>query len=64
MFGGLMAFMIIGYPVAFSLATVGFFFGFLSIEMGYFTIAFMQAIPGSATSCRTSCCLRSPSSPS
>ena len=46
MFGGLIVFMIIGYPVAFSLAAVGFFFGFLSIEMGYFTMAFMQAIPG------------------
>src|SRR4030095_8007719 len=37
MFAGLVVFMIIGYPVAFSLAAVGFFFGFLSIEMGYFT---------------------------
>ena len=46
MFAGLVVFMIIGYPVAFSLAAVGFFFGFLSIEMGYFTMAFMQAIPG------------------
>ena len=46
MFGGLVVFMIIGYPVAFSLAAVGFFFGFLSIEMGYFTMPFMQAIPG------------------
>ena len=46
MFGGLVVFMIIGYPVAFSLCAVGFFFGFLSIEMGYFTMAFMQAIPG------------------
>ena len=46
MFGGLVVFMIIGYPVAFSLAAVGFFFGFMSIEMGYFTMAFMQAIPG------------------
>ena len=46
MFAGLVIFMIIGYPVAFSLAAVGFFFGFLSIEMGYFTMAFMQAIPG------------------
>jgi tripartite ATP-independent transporter DctM subunit len=46
MFGGLVVFMIIGYPVAFSLAAVGFFFGFLSIDMGYFTMAFMQAIPG------------------
>src|SRR5260370_7730720 len=46
MFGGLVVFMIIGYRVAFSLAAVGFFFGFMSIEMGYFTMAFMQAIPG------------------
>ena len=30
MFAGLIVFMIIGYPVAFSLAAVGFFFGFLS----------------------------------
>ena len=46
MFAGLVVFMIIGYPVAFSLAAVGFFFGFLSIEFGYFTMPFMQAIPG------------------
>jgi len=37
MFCGLVVFMIIGYPVAFSLAAVGFFFGFLAI---------LQAIPG------------------
>src|SRR3954452_9385524 len=46
MFTGLVVFMIIGYPVAFSLAAVGFFFGFLSIEFGYFTMPFLQAIPG------------------
>ena len=46
MFGGLVVFMILGYPVSFSLAAVGFFFGFMSIEMGYFTMSFMQAIPG------------------
>ncbi len=46
MFAGLVVFMIIGYPVAFSLAAVGFFFGFLSIDFGYFTMPFMQAIPG------------------
>ncbi|HZP99034.1 MAG TPA: TRAP transporter large permease subunit [Reyranella sp.] len=45
MFGGLVVFMLIGYPVAFSLAAVGFFFGFLSIDFGYFTLPFMQAIP-------------------
>ncbi|MBV8167925.1 MAG: TRAP transporter large permease subunit [Alphaproteobacteria bacterium] len=46
MFGGLVVFMIIGYPVAFSLAAVGFFFGFLAIDFGYFTMPFLQAIPG------------------
>ena len=46
MFAGLVIFMIIGYPVAFSLCAVGFFFGFLAIDFGYFTMAFMQAIPG------------------
>jgi len=45
MFTGLVVFMVIGYPVAFSLAAVGFFFGFLSIDFGYFTLPFLQAIP-------------------
>jgi tripartite ATP-independent transporter DctM subunit len=34
MFGGLVVFMLIGYPAAFSLAAVGLFFGFLGIEFG------------------------------
>jgi tripartite ATP-independent transporter DctM subunit len=34
MFGGLIIFMIIGYPAAFSLAAVGLFFGFFAIELG------------------------------
>jgi len=46
MFAGLVVFLIIGFPVAFSLAAVGFFFGFLSIDFGYFTMPFLQAIPG------------------
>ena len=46
MFSGLVVFMLIGYPVAFSLAAVGFFFGFMSIEFGYFDLAFMQANGG------------------
>ena len=46
MFGGLVVFLIIGFPVAFSLAAVGFFFGFLAIDFGYFTLPFLQAIPG------------------
>ncbi|MFI5000045.1 MAG: TRAP transporter large permease subunit [Reyranellales bacterium] len=45
MFSGLVIFMLIGYPVSFSLAAVGFFFGFLAIDFGYFTMPFMQAIP-------------------
>jgi len=46
MFGGLIVFMLFGYPVAFSLAAVGLFFGFISIELGFFTLPFLQAIPG------------------
>jgi tripartite ATP-independent transporter DctM subunit len=34
MFGGLIAFMLIGYPAAFSLAAVGLFFGSIGIEFG------------------------------
>jgi tripartite ATP-independent transporter DctM subunit len=46
MFGGLVLFMLIGYPVAFSLSAVGLFFGFFAIEWGYFRLEYMQAIPG------------------
>jgi len=45
MFAGLVLFMLVGFPVAFSLAAVGLFFGFLAIEHGYFAFAFMQALP-------------------
>src|SRR5215213_8563337 len=34
MFGGMILFMLIGYPAAFSLAATGLFFGFLGIEFG------------------------------
>ena len=34
MFGGLIVFMLIGYPAAFSLAAVGLFFGYIGIELG------------------------------
>jgi tripartite ATP-independent transporter DctM subunit len=46
MFGGLVVFMLFGYPVSFSLAAVGLFFGFISINLGYFDLNFLQAIPG------------------
>ena len=45
MFGGLVLFMLIGFPVTFSLAAVGLFFGFIAIESGYFQFSFMQALP-------------------
>jgi tripartite ATP-independent transporter DctM subunit len=45
MFGGLLAFMLIGYPVAFSLAAVGLFFGGIAIDLGYFHPALLQALP-------------------
>jgi TRAP-type mannitol/chloroaromatic compound transport system permease large subunit len=34
MFGGIVLFMLIGYPAAFSLAATGLVFGFLGIELG------------------------------
>src|SRR5437763_2910736 len=46
MFGGLVLAMLIGFPVAFTLAAVGLSFGFLSIYLGFFDMNFLQAIPG------------------
>ncbi len=46
MFGGLIVVMLIGYPVAFSLAALGLMFGTLSIYLGFFEFSFLQAIPG------------------
>ena len=45
MFAGLIFFMLIGFPVAFSLAALGLSFGFVAIELGYFEFAFLQAMP-------------------
>src|SRR3979411_2385083 len=47
MFGGLVLAMLIGFPVAFTLAAVGISFGFLAIHLGFFDLNFLQAIPGS-----------------
>ena len=46
MFGGLVVAMLIGFPVAFTLAAVGLSFGFLAIHLGFFDMNFLQAIPG------------------
>ena len=45
MFFGLIIFLLIGYPVSFSLAAVGIFFGWLGIELGLLTPALLQALP-------------------
>jgi tripartite ATP-independent transporter DctM subunit len=36
---------VIGYPVAFSLGAVGLFFGVIGIEMGFFHLSLLQALP-------------------
>ncbi len=45
MFGALVFVMLIGFPVAFSLAALGLSFGFLSVQLGFFDFSFLQAIP-------------------
>jgi tripartite ATP-independent transporter DctM subunit len=45
MFGTMIIFMLIGFPVAFSLAAVGLFFGVLGIFTGHFDPVFLQALP-------------------
>jgi tripartite ATP-independent transporter DctM subunit len=45
MFGGLVVFLLIGYPVAFSLAATGLFFGVVGIEMGLLHPSLLQALP-------------------
>src|ERR1700747_1321905 len=41
MFGGMVLFMLIGYPAAFSLAATGLFFGFIGIELGLISPDFL-----------------------
>jgi tripartite ATP-independent transporter DctM subunit len=45
MFAALILFMLVGFPVAFSLSAVGLFFAFISIEQGFFTLAYLQNLP-------------------
>ncbi len=45
MFAGLVFVMLIGFPVAFSLAALGLFSGFFAIEMGWFPAEFMANLP-------------------
>ncbi len=45
MFAALVVFLLIGYPVAFSLGAVGLIFAFIGIELGEFQPNFLQALP-------------------
>jgi tripartite ATP-independent transporter DctM subunit len=45
MFGGLVVFLLMGFPVAFSLCAVGLFFGYLSVELGFFSQAYLWNLP-------------------
>lgn len=45
MFGTLVIFLLSGFPVAFSLAANGLFFGFVGIELGLLTPQLLQALP-------------------
>src|SRR5437764_1727148 len=45
MFGALVFFLLLGYPVAFSLAANGLIFGLAGIWLNLFTADFLQALP-------------------
>ncbi len=45
MFASLVVCLLLGYPVAFSLAAVGLFYAFIGIELGLFHPNFLQALP-------------------
>jgi tripartite ATP-independent transporter DctM subunit len=45
MFGGLIVFMLVGFPVAFSLAAVGLFFAAIGIGEGFFHPVYLEALP-------------------
>ena len=45
MFAGLILFLLVGFPVAFSLGACGLFFAFVGIELGVLPQALLQALP-------------------
>ncbi|MBX3588243.1 MAG: TRAP transporter large permease subunit [Ramlibacter sp.] len=45
MFIGLIFFLLLGFPVAFSLGACGLFFGFIGVELGVLPEALLQALP-------------------
>src|SRR5213082_3350806 len=45
MFAGLIVFMLLGFPVAFSLGACGLFFGLIGVELGVLPQTLLQALP-------------------
>ncbi len=45
MFAGLIVFLLLGFPVAFSLGACGLFFGFVGVQLGLLPEALLQALP-------------------
>ena len=45
MFGGLIVFLLLGFPVAFSLGACGLFFGFIGVQLGALPESLLQALP-------------------
>ena len=45
MFGGLVVFLLVGFPVAFSLSATGLFFGLIGMELGLFPSNLFHALP-------------------
>ena len=45
MFAGLICFLLLGFPVAFSLGACGMFFAFVGVELGVLPEALLQALP-------------------
>ena len=44
MFAGLVGFLLIGFPVAFSLAALGLAFGVLGVQLGFFVPDFLASL--------------------
>src|ERR1035437_3030611 len=45
MFAGPIVFLLMGFPVAFSLGACGLFFGFVGVQLGLLPEALLQALP-------------------
>ncbi|MGH8689066.1 MAG: TRAP transporter large permease subunit, partial [Burkholderiales bacterium] len=45
MFAGLIVFLLLGFPVAFSLAALGLSFGLIGIKLGLLSEALLHALP-------------------